>query len=117
MDKEQIKQILNSPPKYDEADEDTLRSWFRDAYSRQLLWPLIGVYTQYIIYTMLAVYCAIKFFDTDQTKYQIMYAALFVCLNVWIGAVSCFGWIMMQRPRMSRLELRIADLIETIKQK
>ena len=115
MDKEEIKQILDNPPKYDEPGEDSLRSWMRDAYSRKMLWPLIGVYTQYVIYGVLAVYCAIKFLGADRTKHQIMYAALFVCFNVWIGAVSCFGWVMMQRPRISRLELRIADLIETIK--
>lgn len=117
MDKEKIKQILENPPKYDQPGEDSLRSWMRDAYSRQMLWPMVGVYIQYVFCTILAVLCAVKFFDAETTKSQIMYAALFICFIVWIGAISCFGWIMMQRPRISRLELRIADLIETIKEK
>ena len=117
MDKEQIKKILDSPPKYDQPGEDSLRSWLRDAYSKQMLWPMIGVYAQYIFCTTLAVICAVKFFGAGTTKSQIMYATLFISFIIWIGAISCFGWIMMQRPRISRLELRIAELIETIREK
>ncbi|MHC4621556.1 MAG: DUF6768 family protein [Planctomycetota bacterium] len=54
----------------------------------------------------------------EQTRDRIMYAAIFVCCNLWIGFVSVFGWVMMRRPRINReikrLEFRIAESAETI---
>jgi len=119
MDKEQIKKIVDSPIEYDESKEDTLRSWFRDCYSKRMRWVLIGIFVQYTVLAAVAVFCAVKFFRTDQTQYQIMHAAIIILCSEWIGFVSVYGWVMMQRPRnmreIHRLELRIAELIETLK--
>jgi len=117
MDKEQIKKIINSPPQYNETKEDTMRSWLRDAFSKRMRWVMSYVSAGYLILSALGIFSVIKFFRTDQAKYQIMYAAIFICCNLWGGLVSIFGWVMMQRPRISRLEFRIAELIETIKEK
>ena len=121
MDKEQIKKIMDSPPEYDDSKEDTMRSWFKDAYSKKMRWVINCVYAQYIILTILIVFCVIKFFSIDQTRYQIMHAAIVVCCSHWLGFISVFAWVMLQRPRnkreINRLQLRIAELIETIKDK
>ena len=119
MNEEEIKKIIEDT--YDESKEDTLRSWFRDGYSKKMRWVAVGVYTQYVILSALIIFAAIKFFTTDELGYHIMYAAIFVCCSHWMGFISVFGWIMMQRPRISReikrLELRIAELNETVKNK
>lgn len=84
-------------------------------------WVAIGVYIQYTIFLVIIIFSAIKFFRADQIDYQIMYAVIFICSSHWIGFVSVFAWVMVQRPRMNReinqLEFRVAELIETIKSK
>ena len=117
MDKEQIKKIINSSPQYNGTKEDTMCSWLTDAYSKRMRWIMILVNVGYILLGALLIFSVFKFFGTDQSQYQIMYAVIFVFCSHWIGFMSVFGWVMMQRPRISRLEFRIAELIETIKGK
>ncbi|MHC4394398.1 MAG: DUF6768 family protein [Planctomycetota bacterium] len=117
MDKEQIKKIIDSPPEYDESEEDTMRSWLRDFYSKRMRWVMINLYVVWFILLVPIIISIIQFFRTNQARYQIMYAAIFVCCNLWFCCVGVFSCVMMQRPRISRLEFRIAELIETIKDK
>jgi hypothetical protein len=83
-------------------------------------WVLVAVYVQYIVLLVPTVYSAVAFFRTDQTKSQIMHATIFLLCNLWMGFVSVFGWVMLQRPSISReikrLELRIAELSEAVSQ-
>jgi small-conductance mechanosensitive channel len=121
MDKQQLKKIINNPPQYDESKEDTIRQWFIDGYSKKMRWITFGVCALYAILAVPMVISVVGFFGTDQTKYQILYAAIFLTCSHWMGFESVFAWVMMQRPRHSRerkrLELCIAELIETIKEK
>lgn len=52
---------------------------------------------------------------------QIMYAAIFTCCFQDIGLMKIFAWEMIHRPSITReikwLELRIAELNETVKDK
>jgi len=118
MDKEQIKKIIDNPPEYDESKEVTMRSYLRDFYSRRMLWVVLNVFICYFVCLVPMIFCAIKFFQTNQTRYQIMHAAIIVCCSHWMGFVSVFAWVMVQRPSISRkikrLELRIAELTEKI---
>lgn len=119
MNEEDIKKIIDDT--YDESREDTLRTWFKDAYSKRLWWVMAGVYLQYIVCSAIGLFSAVQFFRTDQIQYQIMYAVIFLCCSNWIGFISVFGWVMLQRPRISReikrLEIRIAQLSEVVKNK
>ncbi len=119
MNDELIKKIIEDT--YDDTKEDTLRSWIRDFYSKKMLWVAVNVYAGYLIFLALAIFSGIKFFRTDQTRYQIMHAAIVVCCSHWMGFVSVFAWVMVQRPSISReikrLELRIAELTQTVKGK
>ena len=121
MNDEQIKKIIDSPEEYDESQEVTMHSWLRDGFSKRMRSVMIYVNAMYLILSALGIFIIIKFFRTDQTKYQIMYAAIFVCCNLWGVFVSVWGCVMMQRPSISReikrLELRIAELAETVKNK
>ena len=120
MDKQQLKKIIDSPPEYDESKEDTMRQWFIDGYSKKMRWITFGVCALYAILAVPMVISVVGFFGTDQTKYQILYAVIFLFCSHWMGFESVFAWVMMQRPRSSRerkrLELCIAELIETIKE-
>ena len=117
MDKEQIKKIIDGLPEYDESEEDTIRSWIRDFYSDRMSWVMINFYVVCFVLLFPIIISIIKFFRTDQAKYQIMYAAIFVCCHLWFCCVGIFSCVMMQRPRLSRVEFRIAELIDTIKDK
>jgi len=121
MDKEQIRKIIDSPPEYDESKEDTMLQWFIDGYSKKMRWITFGVCAFYLIILVPMIYSAVLFFRTDQVGDQIMYAVIFLFCSQWMGFESVFAWVMMQRPRndrgINRLELRIAELIETIKEK
>ncbi|MHC4519710.1 MAG: DUF6768 family protein [Planctomycetota bacterium] len=118
MDREQLKKIIDSPEAYDESKEETLYAWFRDAYSKRMRWVATCIWIQYTILTVPTIYSAIAFFRTDQARSQIMHATIFLFCNMWIGFISVFGWVMLQRPNISRefkrLELRIAELSEAI---
>jgi hypothetical protein len=117
MDDEQIKKIVEDT--YDESKEDTLWSMARDFYSRSMLSTAILVWVCGIIFFAGAVYSGIQFFGTDQTKCEIMYAAIFICCIHGIGWMKIFAWVMMQRHgikrEIKRLELRIAELSEAVK--
>ena len=121
MNEEEIKKIIDDQGKYDESKESSMCSYVRDMYSKKMLWVVLNVFIMYSICLVLMIFCAFKFFQTDQTRYQIMYAAIFICCNAWMGFVSVFAWVMVQRPSVSRgikrLELRIAELAETVKNK
>ena len=119
MNEEEIKKIINGT--YDDSKEDTIRSIVSDFYSRKLLSTAILVWIWAVIFFGGAVYSAIKFFEVDDTKSQIMYAAIFVPCVLAIGFMKVFAWGMVHRHsikrEIKRLELRIAELSETVKNK
>ena len=121
MDKEQIKKIIDSQPEYDESKEDTLLSMTGQLYSKQMLPSMLvhGIYS--IPFIAGAIYCGIKFFRTDQSQFQLMHAAIFICCIQFAIFSKAKYWQMLHKNNISReikrLELRIADLNETIKNK
>ena len=121
MDREQIKRIIDSPEGYDETKAETLYGWIRDCYSRRMRCVMIGVFLWYIILMVPIVYGAIAFFRTDEVRSQILHATIFLFGNLWMGFISVFAWVIGQRPNTSRefkrLELRVAELTETISSK
>ena len=114
MTDEQIRKIIDESQEYEDSKEDTIRSMLSDFYSRKMLSIAIVVWVWAIIFVAGAVYSAVKFFATDQTRDQIMYAALFICLVQFVGLMKVFAWQMLARNsikrEVKRLELRIAEL-------
>jgi uncharacterized membrane protein YbjE (DUF340 family) len=119
MDQEQIKRIIEDT--YDVSREDTILSMAKDFYSRKMLSTAILVWAFGIIFFAGAAYCAMQFLKTDNTKSQIMYAAIFIPCVLGIGFMKVFAWEMVHRHsikrEIKRLELRIAELAETVKGK
>jgi hypothetical protein len=121
MDKEKIKKIIDSPPEYDESKEDTLLLMVGQLYSRKML-PSFIVHGAYSLpFIALAVFCGVRFFNTQQIQSQVMYAALFVCCIQFVIFSKVKYWQMLHKNNISReikrLELRIAELNETVQNK
>ncbi len=119
MDKEQVKQIIDNPPEYDELKEESYISWVKSMCENSQRWAIILVFVHFFFFIALAIVCGILFLTTDTTKYQIMYAAFFVCCILIGYLIKVFGWVMGTSNRIKRgingLELRIVELIETVK--
>jgi NADH:ubiquinone oxidoreductase subunit 3 (subunit A) len=121
MNDEQIKKIIDSPDEYDESKEDTYRSMLRDFFSKKMRWFTINFYVWSIFFMAVAIISAIQFFRTNQTKSQIMYAAIFICCSLSVGFCKAIAFVMISRHNIKReikrLELRIAELSNAVKEK
>ncbi len=119
MNEEEIKKIIEDI--YDDSKEDSYRSMVRDFFSKRMRLVVINVWVWFFIFLVPLVFSIIQFFRAGQTRDQIMYATIFICCSLGIGFIKTFGWVMMQRPSINReikrLELRIAELSETVKNK
>ncbi len=119
MNDEDIKKIIEDT--YDESKEDTYRSMLSDFFSKKMRWFTINFYVWFFIFLVLIIISIIQFFRTDQTKFQIMYAAIFVCCSLSIGFIKAIAFVMISRHNIKReikrLELRIVELHQTIKGK
>lgn len=118
MNEEEIKKIIENT--YDDSKEDSYRSMVRDMFSKNMRWVMIAVWVWFFIFMVPIIISIIFFFMTDQTKFQIMYAAIFVCCTLSIGFLKVLAWVMVSRHsvkrEIKRLELRIAELSEAIKE-
>jgi len=119
MNDEQLKKIIEDT--YDESKEDTYRAMLRDFFSKKMRWFTINFYVWSIFFMAVAIISAIQFFRTNQTKFQIMYAAIFICCSLSVGFCKSVAFVMVSRHNIKReikrLELRIAELNETVKNK
>jgi hypothetical protein len=99
--------------------EDTLWSMVRQFCNRKMLSVIILGWVYFIIILALAVLSGIKFFKSEQTRDQIMYAAIFVCCVQLVSLIKIFAWQVIHRSgikqEIKRLELHIAELNETVK--
>ena len=99
--------------------EDTLRSMARQFYNRKMLSVIILVWTYFFVFLVLAVLSGIKFFESEQIKDQIMYAAIFVCCIQFFVLIKIFAWQMIHRnsikEEIKKLGLRIAEWGEAVK--
>jgi len=119
MNEEEIKKVISE--EYDQARENTLMSMARDFYNKKMRSIVILVWTFALIFVAVAVYCGIQFFKTDQVKSLIMYATIFIVCAHWVDLMKIFAWQMIHRNsikrEIKRLELRLAELNETVKNK
>jgi len=119
MTDEQIKKIIEDT--YDDSREDTIWTMLSDLYNRKTLSVIIVLWIWIILFMAALVYSGIKFFKTERIQFQIMYATIFTCCFLGVNIVKIFAWQMGHRHsikrEIKRLELRIAELSETIKSK
>jgi hypothetical protein len=119
MNEEEIKKIINDT--YDESREDTLLSMTGQLYSRKMF-PSFFVHCVYVLpFIAGAVFCGISFVNAQEIRFQLMFATIFICCVQFIIFSKNKYWQMLHKTNISReikrLELRIADLSETVKNK
>ena len=111
-----IRSILDDA--YDESRENSIRAMIGDFYSRKMLSVAVLVWSWAVVFFVGAGYSAMKFFETDDTQLQIMYAAVFICLVQFVGLMKVFAWQMIARNsikrEVKRLEIRIAELAKSL---
>jgi hypothetical protein len=119
MSDKQIQRIVEDS--YDESKEDGLRSIVREFYSRRLLSNALLTWAAGIVFLGLAVFSAVQFFRTDQTRWQIAYAVIFVVAVHEFDVVRLFAFQIVHRHsikrEIKRLELRVTDLAQTLARK
>jgi len=114
MNEEQLNKIINDSDQYEQEKEYSLIGMLGDFYSKKMLSIVILIWSMGIIFMAGAVYSAIQFFHTDNTKTEILYGVLFLTFIQWVGLLKIFAWQIISRNsikrEIKRLELRIAKL-------
>ena len=106
---------------YDESKEGTIRSMIGDFYNRKMVSVVVFVWAFALIFIVIAVFSGVKFFQSEQVKDLIMYAVIFLVSIHLVDLMKLFAWMIIHRNsikrEIKRLELRIAELTETVKKK
>jgi len=103
MEDELIKKILeDTEDTYDDPKEDTLRSLVGDFYDPKNIGTIVWVWGNSLVFLALTAFSATFFFMVDQTKYQIMYAAMFICCIQVIILAKIVCWQTMHRNSIKR---------------
>jgi|WetSurMetagenome_2_1015567.scaffolds.fasta_scaffold107583_2 hypothetical protein len=116
---DEIKKIIED--KYDDSKEEGFMSMLSDFYNRKTLSVAIFAWIWGIIFIAGAIYCGVEFFKAQDSKFQIMFASLFITFMIFLSIIKVFAWELMNRNNIKReikrLELRIAELTQIIKSK
>jgi len=108
-------------PFYDDSQEDTLWSMFRDFYNRKMLPIALVAWAFFLVVAAVAVFAAVRFFASEQVRDLIAYATLFVICCLCFCLIKIFAWQMIHRNglkrQIQRLELRVADLAQALQQR
>jgi membrane protein YdbS with pleckstrin-like domain len=112
MNDDKIRQMIDD--RYDDAREDTIRSMLSEFYSRKMAATSAMIWVISVLFLAVAVYSAVMFFRTTETKYQILYAAIFLAAFNAMGLMKIFAWQILHKNsikrEIKRLELRLAQL-------
>jgi hypothetical protein len=113
--------MSDNPPNADKAaccddSDDTIWGMVRLFFSRAMLSMVLLIWFWAIVFIAGAVYCAVSFFRTDETRLQIAFAAGFICFVHAVGLMKVFGWQLIHKRslslRIKRLEARIDECIQ-----
>ncbi|MHC4552848.1 MAG: DUF6768 family protein [Planctomycetota bacterium] len=119
MNEEQIQNMMNDT--YEQTKEDTLRGMVKEFYNTRMRSIVILVWAFALLFVAGAVYSAIQFFKVEEVKSLIMFATIFIVCAHWIDLMKIFAWQMIHKNsikrEIKRMELRIAELSQTVKEK
>lgn len=98
---------------HDDSGEDSIRGMLREFYCPRMRATAAIIWLIGLTFLILAMYSAVRFFRTAETRDQIMFAAIFICCFNGIGLMKVFAWQMLHRNSIKqairRLELRVAN--------
>ncbi len=114
LDDDIRKALANGESSYDLDQEEGLLGQMAGIFQGKLRWMAILVVVESIVFMVLIVLAAMEFFQTDDTKQQIMYATSVLLLAGMLLLVKLWGWMQMNRyciqREIKRLELRVLEL-------
>lgn len=120
MNDEQIRKIVDGPDVFD-FEEGNYLNLVKEFFSRRMRLIATIFFVHFFFFLALAIVSGVLFLQADHTKHQIMYAAFFVCSVLVAYAGKIYTWTVggsyIIKREMKRLELRIAELNETLKSK
>lgn len=106
---------------YEQSREETLRGMLKGFYNTRMRSIVILVWSFALVFIAGAVISAVKFFEAEETKSLILFATIFLVCAHWVDLMKIFAWQMIHKNNIKReikrLELRIAELSQTVKEK
>ena len=112
MNDNKLRKALDEQDAYDQAREDTVWAMAGQFYSRRMRSFAVLIWIVSLLFIALAVFAAVAFFQTEQIRYQIMHAAIFVCAVQVVNLMKIFAWQLIHRNRvvrqLKRIEARLA---------
>ena len=98
--------------------EETLRFMVAETFSGKQRWLTILTWTSQLVFVVLTVVVAIRFFQVDESRPQIMYATLFLVCVGTVNMLKLWYWMMLNRNSLKReikrLELQVAGLRDDV---
>jgi len=118
---DQLQNSVQNQKNHDDSFDYSLWSMVGQFYNRKMLSIIILVWVYSLIFIALAIFSGIKFFEVDQSRDQLMYAVIFICSVQFVVLMKIFAWQMIHRNsikgEIKKLELHIAELCDTVKNK
>lgn len=123
-DEDEIKRGFSEAEKedlYDTSREDTIREMFTSAFHGRTWWMATIAWIYMLGWTAVAVLAAVWFFRATEVKDLIMFARIFLTMVVFVGLTKMWYIMLINRNsvkrEVKRLELRVAELTETLQKK
>lgn len=121
MTDEQTNRVLVEKGSGNDSRDCSLWSWLSDFYSREMLSSTIVIWFWGILCLAVAVFSAVRFFQSEEVKDLILFATVFVCCVIFLGVVKIFAFHLIQRKafrrEIRRLELRLTELAAPLQDK
>ena len=95
--------------------EDSICSMIRDFYNKKMIPMIILTFGYSILFIVIAIFSAMQFFKTTETKCQIMYAAIFIAAIQFIVLMKIFVWQIIHRNGLKRELKKIHNKLDDLK--
>ncbi|MDN5205592.1 hypothetical protein QQ008_29680 [Fulvivirgaceae bacterium BMA10] len=101
---------------YQQLDEPSLPEMMRSNFSGKLGWLAWITTIMIFVWTALGVFCAIKFFESEEVKDLFVWGGIFFFLAMSVTSLKMFQWMQMNKNvllrEIKRLELQISIMAE-----
>ena len=105
---------------YDELDEQNLIQMLGGVYKGKLGWLIVIMNIVIVAVFGLFIYCAIQYFNTDNTNELIRWSVAGTFCMIVIGMLKLFVWMQMDKNsilrEMKRLEFQVSILSSKLSQ-
>jgi hypothetical protein len=105
---------------YDPRREETLRGMLLSTFRGRTWWMSLVAWIYILLFTGLAVFAAVRFFQVEGDRQMLLYATVFVAAIIIAAITKIWYWMLINRNavqrEVKRLEIRIAELAEKLSQ-